>query len=391
MKKESYTIRGRLSPAAAPCDIEIVGGRVARVGRAGKAVADFGSITAIIGPALFDTQVNGAAGYSLQGDRVSPENLARVAEHLASWGVSHWVPTIVTAALEEMEHACRVIAKALENPRLRRAVPGIHLEGPCISPEDGPRGAHPQAHVRPPSMREFDRLYRAAEGRILYTTVAPELPGATAYIRALIRRGVIVSLGHHQGSAKDIAKAVDAGARLSTHLGNGSAPRMHRFENPLWPQLADDRLHASLIADLHHLPPDMLKTLVRAKGRERIILVSDCTRIAGLKAGKYIEFGAEVELKRSGKLCLSGTDLLAGSASMLLEGVVNTWQATDMSLEEAFAAAATVPARFFGVKLPPPTPKPGRKANLVVFHADTSRPRAHVRVDAAFINGVRTG
>jgi N-acetylglucosamine-6-phosphate deacetylase len=162
---------------------------------------------------------------------------------------------------------------------------------------------------------------------------------------------------------------------------------MHRHYNPLWPQLAEDRLTASLIADLHHLPPPVLKTFVRAKGPERILLVSDCTRLAGLKPGKYFEFGAEVELKANGRLCLSGTDLLAGSALKLIDGVINAWQHTDLDLAQAFACASTLPARFFGVKPPAWPPRAGRKANLLLLELEKSRGHVRPALKKVFIDG----
>jgi N-acetylglucosamine-6-phosphate deacetylase len=248
-----------------------------------------------------------------------------------------------------------------------RAVPGFHIEGPYISPMDGPRGAHAKEYVRKPNLNEFDRLYEAAAERILYVTVAPELEGAAAFIKELTRRGVVVALGHHNGSADDIARAVDAGARLSTHLGNGLASMVHRHLNPLWPQLAEDRLHASLIADLEHLPAAVLNTFVRAKGPGHIILTSDCVHIAGLKPGKYALGSMPVELLPSGRICLSGTDLLAGSSLLLLQGVINAAEATDLSLAEAFASAGAIPAKLFGLKHRFAFPAVGTKANLVVF------------------------
>jgi N-acetylglucosamine-6-phosphate deacetylase len=187
----------------------------------------------------------------------------------------------------------------------------------------------------------------------------------------------------------DIAHAVDAGARLCTHLGNGAASQIHRHLNPLWPQLAEDRLTASLIADLHHLPEPALKTFVRAKQPERVILVSDCVNLAGMKPGKYSLFGTAVELKKTGKICLSGTDLLAGSSLMLLEGVLNTWRVTGMSLSESFASATTIPARLFGLRLPLGLPAMGRKANLTVFDAEEHDAGLRPNIQAVFVNGNR--
>ncbi len=388
MKSDCVLIRGRVLGAECATDIVLKNGTVQSVARAGKSSADLGSTASYIAPALFDIQVNGVGGVTLQGERVLPDDVLRITRYLEARGVTRWVPTLITGSQEAMEHGCRVIAEAMREPAVAKAVPGLHLEGPYISPVDGPRGAHPKAFVRPPSLREFARLMKAAEGRVLYITLAPEIPGAIEFIRAVTRRGVLVSLGHHHADAEQVGRAVEAGARLSTHLGNGAASQIHRHQNPLWPQLAEDRLHASLIADLHHLPEPALKTFVRAKGPERTILVSDCVDLTGMKPGVYDLFGASVELKPNGKICLRGTDLLAGSGLMLLQGVLNAWRATDLTLEEAFACANVVPARLFGLKTPPMA-QPGRKANLVVFDVtreNTPRVRAVVHDGALVIS-----
>ncbi len=386
--KQRLLLRGQLPGAARPVDVLIEGKRIVRIAPAGRAPADFGSPAAIIGPTLFDIQVNGAAGVPLQGPAMRPENVARIHERLAAHGVSHWVPTVITASLEEMEDACRAVALALRERALAHRIPGIHLEGPWISPLDGPRGAHPAAHVRLPKIKDFDRLMKAAEGKILYTTVAPEIPGATRFIRALRARGVIVSIGHHDATTEQIAQAVDAGARLCTHLGNGASAMIHRHRNPIWPQLADDRLAASFIADLHHLPAPALRAMIRAKGLERTILTSDCTPLAGMPPGGYDLFGSRVELLPNGEIRLVGTDLLAGSGTLLPQGVVNAWKTVDLTLEQAFACATAIPARVLGVRLPHGMPRPGGRANLVVLETESLRGewRAHVR--AAVLEGV---
>ncbi len=386
--KKDVIVRGIPVGMKKPVDIHVRDGVVQRMGAPGQTPPDFGSEEAHIGPPLFDIQVNGVAGIDLQGAGVKPEDYVRVTECLARWGVMYWVPTLVTGPAAEMEHGCRVFAEAMRDRRVARAVPGLHLEGPHISPEDGPRGAHPKAHVRKASVREFNRMRKAAENQILYVTVAPECPGAAPFIRAAVREGVLVALGHHNASARQIAKAADAGARLCTHLGNGAASMIHRHHNPIWPQLAEDRFYASFIADLHHLPEPVLKACVRAKGFDKTVLTSDCIALAGLKPGKYKFAGSDVELRRDGKVCLLGTDLLAGSAHMLLQGVVNAWRATDLTLQDACACASAVPGRLFGVRMPPALKK-GRRMNAVVFEVEWYERRSEPRVSAVFFRGER--
>jgi len=381
-------LRGRLLGCKEPSDVLIRNGVVVSIKPSDRSRADIGTQRSIIGTTLLDIQVNGAYGIDLQSPSLKAEDVLRITEALASWGVSCWIPTLITGPMDAMEHGCRVITEAMQEPEIAGAVPGIHIEGPYISPHDGPRGAHPREHVRNPDLREFDRLYKAARGKIVYITMAPELDGAPRFIKGVTARGVRVALGHHNGNAEQIATAVDAGACLSTHLGNGLASTIHRHLNPLWPQLADDRLTAALIADLQHLPAATLKTFVRAKRPENTILTSDCVHIAGLAPGKHKLGSLDMELLPSGRICLSGTDLLAGSSLMLLQGVVNAYEVTDLSLEQAFASASTIPAQRLGIKRRFPLPKAGAKADLVLFDIERdARGSAKAIVRSVFTSG----
>ena len=391
MKRASdVLLRGLLVGQSRPSDIILREGRVQAVRRAGQSACDFGGNDAIIAPPLLDIQVNGAAGYDLQGKRLTVEIVRAVTAYLAKHGVARWIPTLITGPLDEMEHGCRVLSEAMAQPDLRRAVAGIHLEGPFISPEDGPRGAHPLAHVRPPRMADFNTLYKAAQGALSYITLAPESPGALRCIQGISARGIVVSLGHHQASEKQIGRAIDAGARLCTHLGNGSSPQMHRQRNPLWPQLADDRVHASFIADLHHITAPALRVFTRAKRPSNTILVSDCVSLTGCKPGRHKFAGAKVDLKANGKICLSGTDLLAGSGVHLIQGIVNAVRIGALTLEEAFASATRIPARLLGLPAPPPFARIGSKANFLVFDIEKTTPDLwQPALHAVFIDGIR--
>lgn len=390
-KKERILVRGIFAGAEEPSDIILQKGQVETVKKAGRATPDFGSKTAIIAPTLFDIQVNGANGIDLQSKELTPENISALTDFLAGHGVSHWIPTIITGSAKAMMHGCKVIGEAINDPRIRRAIPGIHLEGPYISPEDGPRGAHDKKHVRKPSLEEFEEFMRAARNRIAYITVAPEVEGAIPFIREVAKRKVRVALGHHNASPVEIERAVAAGAVLSTHLGNGLAATVHRHENPLWPQLANDHLRASLIADLEHLPADLLRVFVRAKQPRRVILTSDCIHLTGLKPGTYDLGGVPVEMLPSGRVCLSGTEYLAGSSLLLLQGVVNALRVTDLSLKQALACASSIPGRLFGVKHRFVLPKEGGKANFVVFTIVKSRQGWRANIKAVFIGGEKRG
>ena len=243
------------------------------------------------------------------------------------------------------------------------AIAGIHMEGPYISPEDGARGAHPQAHVRPASRDDFDRRQDAARGRIVLVTLAPEVPGALELIEWLVTAGVRVALGHSAATAQQIADAIAAGATLSTHLGNGCASMLPRHPNVIWEQLAADALVASLIVDGHHLPASTVKAMVRAKSPERTILVTDATSAAGSAPGRYGIGAIECELGADGRVSLPGTPFLAGSSLTLDRAVANTVRFVGLPIETVIPMASTIPAQL---------PRHRRSAGTVTADWDAS-------------------
>lgn len=346
--KETIVIRGICPGECSAVDIVLHEGQVQSCHPAGSEEADFGGSEFLIAPGLFDMQVNGALGVDLQSPEVTARQLLQLNDAFLRRGVTRWMPTLVTDAVEALEEKCRVLSALIDSEGLAKHIPGIHLEGPFISPHDGPRGAHPAAHVRLPDKAVFDRIQQAAQGKIKLITLAPELPGALPFIRELAEEGLLVALGHHAADAECIRAAADAGARMCTHLGNGMAAQVHRHHNPLWAQLADDRLCASIIADLEHLPVSMLEVMLRSKGAAGIVLVSDSVFLAGMAPGRYSLFDASIEMKESGRVCLEGTELLAGSSLFLSQAVANMTLNTSMTRDEAFASASSVPAALLG-------------------------------------------
>jgi N-acetylglucosamine-6-phosphate deacetylase len=227
-------------------------------------------------------------------------------------------------------------------------IPGVHVEGPHLSPESGPRGAHPREHIRPPSIVEFDRWQRASGDLVKLVTLSPHFAEAPKYIAALRDRGILVSIGHTHASPDQIRAAVDAGATLSTHLGNGLDEMLPRHPNLLWTQLAEDRLTSMFIADGHHLPSDTLKVMLRAKGLDKAVLVSDLVALGGMPPGFYeASVGGLVELTPDGRLRLPGTPFLAGSAVPLKDSV-SFLATTYLSLSDSLRLATQNPARFLG-------------------------------------------
>jgi N-acetylglucosamine-6-phosphate deacetylase len=325
-----------------------------------------------LAPALFDSQVNGFGGRDLNAPDTTPDDVAAVVRLLWEGGVARCCPTVTTQSTERMTASLRAIRRAAESdPQVAHAAVTLHIEGPYISPEDGPRGAHPREHTRPPDLEEFRRLQDAAGGRIGYVTLAPELPGAIPFIRRLAGEGVVVSLGHHAGTEEDIRAAVDAGASHCTHLGNGAHAVLPRHPNYIWEQLATDGLTAGIIADGHHLPPAVVKSFVRAKGLERTVLVSDAIAAAGLPPGRYPRPGGQtIEITPAGRIQVADTPYLAGSGLRLHQGVGNTVRYAGTTLAQTVHLAARNPARIFGLGGRYGALAPGYAADLLLFRWD---------------------
>lgn len=333
-----------------------------------------------LAPALFDSQVNGFGGRDFNAPDTTPDDAAAVVRLLWEAGVTRCCPTVTTGSFERMAASLRAIRAACEaDPQVAHAAVTLHVEGPYISSEDGPRGAHPREHTRPPDWDELRRLQDAAGGRIGYVTLAPELPGAVPFIERLAGEGIVVALGHHAGSADAIRAAVEAGARHCTHLGNGAHAQLPRHPNYIWDQLAEDRLTAGIIADGHHLPPAVVKCLLRAKGLERTILVSDAIAAAGLPAGRYEPRGRQaIEVTPSGRIQLADTPYLAGSGLRLHEGIGNTVRFAGISLAEAIRLATRNPARLFGLEDHYGRLAPGQSADILLFRWDDTAGRMDV-------------
>ncbi|MEI2722219.1 MAG: amidohydrolase family protein [Verrucomicrobiota bacterium] len=296
-------------------------------------------------PGFFDLQVNGFAGVDFNNPLVSPEQVQHAIAVMRTTGVTRLLPTLITSAFESFAPCARTLAR-IKDP----AIAGLHMEGPYIAEADGPRGAHPRAHVRAAALDDFQRRQEAAEGRIVLVTLAPEVDGAMPLIEHLVASEIRVAIGHTAAEPQQIRDAIRAGATLSTHLGNGCARVLPRHSNFIWEQLAADELMASLIVDGHHLPPATVKTIIRAKTPARTILVTDAVAAAGQPPGIYEIGGAKVTLSADGQVRDSVGWWLAGSALTLDQAVANTVKFTGLPVEVVLAMASTQPANYLGMK-----------------------------------------
>lgn len=357
--------------------VEWEGRRIVRVEEA-PPVGDAESAP-ILSPGFIDVQINGWGGVNFGDPDLSVDDVRRAAGRLYASGATHFAPTLITDDLDRMEASLIRLSLAASEPDLAPSILGFHLEGPYLSKEDGPRGAHPLAHCRPPDWDEFLRLQEASGGRVKIVTLAPELPGAIDFIRLATASGVRVAIGHTSASRDDILAAVEAGASLSTHLGNAAHDQIQRHRNYVFDQLGEDRLWASLIVDGWHLPPHVVKIFVRAKGLGRTILVSDAVQYAGLPAGVYDGGYRKFEVREDGFIGVVGEPRLAGSGLLLRQGVENLVRFADLSLPEAVSTVTENPARWLGIEDRLGALEVGREASLVVLEWDAGAGRLAVR------------
>jgi N-acetylglucosamine-6-phosphate deacetylase len=338
-----------------------------------------------LAPGFVDIQVNGYAGvdYCLPG--ATTEEIGRSLEAQFATGVTRIFPTVITGPRDGMIEALRMLARARRELPYGQALEAFHVEGPHISPDDGPRGAHPREHVRPPDYEEFLAWQEAAEGNVRLVTLAAEWPEAPAYIEKLVAQGMVVAIGHTNAKPEQLDAAVMAGATLSTHLGNGSHGVMRRHPNYIWDQLADDRLNASFIGDGIHVDGNFLKVALRAKGLERSVLITDAVMPAGCAPGRYALGAVTVTLHPEGRVTVEGTEQLAGSVLRMDRGVENLMRLCGLSLRDAITLATRNPARVGRVPGRQRGLQPGEKADVVEF--EFQRETGTIRVLRTWLDG----
>jgi N-acetylglucosamine-6-phosphate deacetylase len=357
------TFHARHYRTGAPVAVTVESGRVARVEPSALNPARW------VAPALFDPQINGCNGISFNSPNLTRDGVREVVNECKAHGIGGFCPTLVTNSFDSLAHGFRTLARAIEaDAELARRMPCFHLEGPYLSGEDGPRGAHPKAHARDPDWDEFRRLQDAAGGRIRMVTLAPERAGAIPFIEQLTASGIVVAIGHTAATGAQIRAAVSAGARTSTHIGNGCHAVLPRHDNYIWEQLACDDLWMSVIPDGHHLPPAVLKSVIRAKGVSRTLVTCDASSLAGCAPGRYREWGTDIDVLPNGKIVVAGTPFLAGSGHFTDVCIGELVRSAGVSLSDALEMASARPRALLG--LPPVELAPGAPADLMLFDWD---------------------
>ena len=319
---------------------------------------------ATIVPAYLDIHMHGCGGRDVM--EATPEAISEVSRHLARHGVGAYLPTTVTSSTENTLRAlgglCREI-KCAERRVDGRARPlGIHLEGPFLSHTK--RGVHRAELLRAPSIESFERFWQASEGRILLMTIAPETPGALETIAYATSLGVRCSLGHSNASVAEAKAGREAGAASATHTFNAMRQMDHREPGLAAYVLDEDDLYAEMIADGFHVDPLMVRLYLKAKGSERIVLVTDSISATGMPDGKYSLGEMEVEVLE-GRCTSGGT--IAGSVLTLDRAVQNFARFTGTTLGTAVTAASLNPAKLIGRDAEWGSIEVGRSANFAVL------------------------
>ena len=322
-------------------------------------------------PGLIDTQVNGYKGIDYSSPTLSEEGIVSICREFRKHGISQHFATIVTRPNNIILKNIKTIINAKKNnPYVDKSISGIHIEGPFISPDDGPRGAHDSNYVKSADIGLLDSWLEAAKGVLKTITIAPEIPNAIELIAHAKKRGLICSIGHTSATPEDIRKAVRAGAKISTHLGNGSANKINRLNNHIWAQLAEDSLFMSIISDNEHLPPEVVKVFARAKILNKIILISDMSPLAGLAPGVSKWGNIVADVTEQGPVRLHGTPYLAGASSFLLKNLENFIQITENSLSESIKLCTVNPTRLYNLNPDRINLSVGTPFDAILLHFD---------------------
>ena len=325
-----------------------------------------------ISPGLIDTQVNGYHSVSFSEAGLTEEKIGTLVQAMWAEGVTTLFPTLITSDPELIRRNLRILSASTSDRLIAHSMPGYYLEGPYISPVEGFRGVHDPDWIRKPDWEEFSGFIEASGNRIIQIGIAPELDGAMDFIRNCALQGIRVSLAHHNATSDQIRDAVNNGASVSTHLGNGCANMINRHNNPLWPQLANDGIYPSIIADGHHLNADELKVFYTVKGPDRIFLVSDATELAGMPAGNYEWNGKTVVMTEDGMLQYPQDQVLAGASFPVRYGIMNMVRLVNIPLADACNMATAVPASVYGLADRGEL-KTGKSADLILFRIEDGK------------------
>lgn len=355
--------------------ILIEGHRIAKVGSrdhvkipAGATVID--NADRIVVPGFIDLHIHGAAGYDLM--EATPEAVAAVGRHLARHGTTAYAATTVTASTDRTLHAAKGLSEIIQashsshgaSDKVAGAQPVcLHFEGPFINVKK--RGAHPASQIQKPSTELLAKFLDAARDTARIMTLAPELEGALTVLEFARSRGLKVGIGHSNATYEEAERAIAAGASHAVHLYNAMRPFMHRDSGIIGAVLTDDRISAELICDGVHVEPTAVRLLVKAKGAERVILVSDSLSGAGMPDGNYRLGNFTVHV--SGGVCRTVEGNLAGSTVTLDAALRNLSAFTGLAFQQCLPCATTNPAKILRLEKVKGIIAPNADADLAVL------------------------
>ncbi len=323
------------------------------------------SPAAVIVPGLVDLHCHGGGGASFSD--LDPSRVRAALDYHRQQGTTTQWASLVTAPLAELVRSIELLRSFVDAGTLD----GIHLEGPFISPLR--RGAQNPASLLAPDRRALASLLDAGGGAVRMVTIAPELPGALELIADTVAAGALAAIGHSDATYAQACAAIDAGARVATHLFNGMRPLHHREPGPILALCESSEVVCELIPDGHHLHPAIVAATVRRLGTARVHFVTDAMAAAGMPEGRYLLGGLDVAV-RAGRASLVVGGSLAGSTISAAAGLRWSVREAGITLADATAMAASTPSRLAGHDERGRI-EPGRRADLLLLDEElrTSR------------------
>jgi N-acetylglucosamine-6-phosphate deacetylase len=293
-------------------------------------------------PGYVDIHVHGSNGYDVMDG--TEEALRGIATSLATYGVTSFLATTLTAGLDALVRVLNACKSFTAKARQGAELIGVHLEGPWINKKH--KGAQNEAHILTPALQDAQKLLAAGGGLVKLVTLAPEHPDAAAVIEYLTEHGVKASVGHSDAAYEDVKEAISHGLSHVTHCYNAMRGLHHREPGVVGAAMYHDELTAELIADGIHVHPVAMSILYRLKKSERLVLVSDGMRAVGMEDGYYDLGGLNVRMENGEARLLDGT--LAGSTLTLERAVQNMVRLCQVPLPHAVKMASETPARVIG-------------------------------------------
>ena len=313
-------------------------------------------------PGFIDIHIHGGDGYEVMDGTIHA--IEAISRFHARHGTTGWLPTTLTSQIADLDRVIHVAKRSAGRFHGGAQILGIHLEGPFISPKRC--GAQNPQFVIPPSMDILKHLTSIAEGFVKKVTIAPELEGALNAISWLTQQGIIASLGHTDATFQQTLDAIAAGALQATHLFNAMRGLHHREGGAVAAALLTDDVVCEIIADGHHVSPEMMRLAYRLKGRDNMVLITDAMAAAGKADGNY-KLGALDVIVQDGVAVLKEGNHLAGSTLTMDEAIRNMVRKVGIDLRDAAYMAATVPARELGLAHTQGSIAVGKRADLVVL------------------------